>query len=176
MHYTRNQIASLVACASFLVGPVAMADVVTDWNMTAGEIVSDTKPAPPAASRMLAIVHTAMYEAANAVTKRYPASGLKLEAAQGASVDAAVAAAARTTLVTLLPSQRAVIDSAYLAALNKLSDAPSGGRERHRLMGLAGLVRGKDELQGGATILSGHGCRLAGKNGRCERADPPGAI
>jgi hypothetical protein len=40
MNYTRNQIASLVASASFLVGPVAMADVVTDWNIKAGEIVS----------------------------------------------------------------------------------------------------------------------------------------
>ena len=123
MNYTRNQIASLVASASFLVGPVAMADVVTDWNIKAGEFVSDTKPAPPAASRTLAIVHTAMYEAANAITKRYPAGGLKLEAAQGASVDAAIAAAARTTLVTLLPSQSAAIDSAYQAALIKLSDA-----------------------------------------------------
>ena len=117
-----KQVALVVA--SFLVGPVAMADVITDWNIKAGEIVSDAKLPTPPSSRILAIVHTAMYESANAVTKRYPASGLKLEAGQGASVDAAVAAAARTTLVTLLPSQSAAIDSAYQAALGKMTDAP----------------------------------------------------
>jgi hypothetical protein len=123
MNYKGKQIASLVVAASFLVAPVAIADVVTDWNIKAGEIVSDAKLATPPASRMLAIVHTAMYEAANAITKRYPASGLKLQAAPGASVDAAIAAAARTTLVTLLPSQSVAIDSAYQAALVKVTDA-----------------------------------------------------
>ena len=123
MSYTWNQVASLVASTLFLVGPVATADVVTDWNSKAGQIVSDARPLPPAASRTLAVVHTAMYEAANAITKRYPASGLKLEAAPGASVDAAVAAAARATLASLLPSQSAAIDSAYQAALSKLPDA-----------------------------------------------------
>jgi hypothetical protein len=122
MNCTQNQIASLVASASFLVGPVAMADVVTDWNIRSGEIVSDAKLLTPPASRTLAIVHTAMYEAANAITKRYPASGLRLDAAQGASVDAAVAAAARATLVSLLPSQSAAIDSAYQASLIKMPD------------------------------------------------------
>jgi hypothetical protein len=142
MNYKGKQIASLFVAASFLVGPVAMADVVTDWNIKAGEIVSDAKLATPPASRMLAIVHTAMYEAANAVTKRYPASDLKLEAPQGASVDAAVAAAARTTLVTLLPSQRGPIDSAYQAALIKVTDA-AGAR--------AGTALGE---QAAAAVLS----------------------
>jgi hypothetical protein len=91
MNYTRNQIAALVACASFLVGPVALADAVTDSNIKSGEIVSDAKLLTPPASRTLAIVHTAMYEAANAITRRYPASGQKLEDTPGASVDAAVA-------------------------------------------------------------------------------------
>jgi len=122
MNCKGKQIASLVVAASFLIGPLAMADVVADWNMKAGQIVSDAKLATPPASRMLAIVHTAMYEAANAITKRYPASGLKLEVVQGASVDAAVSAAARATLVTLLPAQRGAIDSAYQAAMSKVAD------------------------------------------------------
>ena len=37
--------------------------------------------------------NTAVYEAVNAITRRYPAGALKLEAAPGASVDAAIAAA-----------------------------------------------------------------------------------
>ena len=58
----------------------------------------------------------------NAITKRYPAGAVKLEAAPGASVDAAIAAANRTALAKLLPSQQAAIDSAYQAALSKIAD------------------------------------------------------
>ena len=97
MNHTRKHPlrALLVVAAALFAGPMARADVVTDWNIKAGEIVVDARLGPPPANRVLAIVQTAVYEAANAITKRYPASGLKLEAAPGASVDAAVAAANR---------------------------------------------------------------------------------
>ena len=93
-----RQMVLLVVAAALLAGPMARADVVTDWNVKAGEIVVEAKLGPPPANRVLAIVQTAVYEAANAITKRYPASGLKLEAAPGASVDAAIAAANHATL------------------------------------------------------------------------------
>jgi hypothetical protein len=99
-----------------------MSDVVTDWNITLGEIISDAKLPPPPCNRILAIVHTAMYEATNAITKRYPASGLKVEAAPGASLDAAIAAANHAALLKLLPAQQAAIDNAYQAALAKVAD------------------------------------------------------
>lgn len=100
----------------------AYADVVTDWNIKAGEVVVEGKLGPPPANRVMAVMHTAVYEAVNAITKRYPVSGLNLPAATGASVDAAVAAASRNTLAKLVPSQQAVIDSAYTAALAKIVD------------------------------------------------------
>jgi hypothetical protein len=96
---------------------VAWADTVTDWNIKAGEIVVEANIPPFVAVRTLAIVHTAVYEAANAVTRRYPGGKLKLKAASGASVEAAIAAANRATLVKLLPPQQASIDRAYEAAL-----------------------------------------------------------
>jgi hypothetical protein len=99
--------------------------VVTDWNVKAGEIVIAAKLGPPPAYRVMAIVHTAVYEAANAITKRYPASGLHLEAASGASVEAAVATANHATLVQLVPSQQAAIASAYQAALAMIPDGPT---------------------------------------------------
>ena len=117
-----RQIALLVVAASLFAGPMAWADVVTDWNVKAGEIVVEAKLGAPPANRVLAIVHTAVYEAANAVTKRYPASGLQLEAAPGASVDAAVATANHATLAKLLLSQQAAIDSTYHAALALIAD------------------------------------------------------
>jgi hypothetical protein len=73
-----QQIALLVVAASLLAAPMALADVVTDWNIKAGEIVVEAKLGPPPANRVLAIVHTAVYEAVNAITKRYPASELAL--------------------------------------------------------------------------------------------------
>jgi len=76
-----QQMALLVVAASLFVGPLAWADVVTDWNVKAGEIVVEAKLGAPPANRVLAIVHTAVYEAANAITKRYPASGLQLNRA-----------------------------------------------------------------------------------------------
>jgi PAP2 superfamily len=126
-HHTQRhpQIALLVVAASLLAAPVAPADVVTEWNIKAGEILVEAKLGPAPSNRVLAIVHTAVYEAANAITRRYPASGLQLEAAPGASVEAAVAAANHATLAKLVPSQQAAIETAYAAALARIADGPA---------------------------------------------------
>jgi hypothetical protein len=121
----RRQIALAAVTASLFVGSMARADVVTDWNAKAGEIVVEARLGPPAANRVLAIVHAAVYEAANAVTKRYPVSGASLAVAPGASVEAAIAAANRVTLAQLVPSQQAAIDTAYQAALTQIADGPA---------------------------------------------------
>jgi hypothetical protein len=118
-------IGRLAIAVSLFVSPMAMSDVITDWNVKAGDIVSDGKLGTPPSNRILAIVHTAMYEAANAVTRRYPASGLNVQAAPGASVEAAIAAASRTTLGKLLPSQQAAVETAYQAELAKIADGAS---------------------------------------------------
>ena len=122
---THRQTALLVVVAALLVGRTADADVVTDWNVKAGEIVVAAKLGTPPANRVLAIVQTAVYEATNAITKRYPASGPPVEAAPGASVEAAIAAANRATLAQLVPSQQTAIDAAYQAALAMLTDGPA---------------------------------------------------
>jgi hypothetical protein len=100
----------------------AHADVITDWNVKAADIIVDADLGTPPANRVLAIANTAVYEAVNAITKRYPANGLKLEAAPGASVDAAIAAANSATLTKLVSSQQVAIDGACQAALAKIAD------------------------------------------------------
>ena len=127
MSQTRNDllIATLGVAVSLVTGPTGLADVVTDWNVKAGEFIVDARLGPPPANRVMAIVHAAVYEAANAITRRYPASGLPLEAAPGASVDAAVAAANRATLSKLLPAQQAAIEAGYQAALAMIADSPA---------------------------------------------------
>ena len=96
----------LIVAASWLAGSLAQADVVTDWNITAGDIAVAAKLPPPPTYRIMAIVQSAVYEAVNAITKRYPSERVKLDAAPGASVDAAVAAANRATLLQLVPHSR----------------------------------------------------------------------
>jgi len=98
------------------------ADAVTDWNQRAGDIVVNANIGPLPAERALAIVQTSVYEAVNAITQRYPISDVKLRAAPGASIEAAVAAANRTALTKLVPSRQAEIDSAYQAALTAIAD------------------------------------------------------
>jgi hypothetical protein len=111
--------ALLLAC------PLAKADVVGDWNVTAGDVVFAAKLPPPPANRVMAMVQSAVFEAVNAITKRYPPNGVKLDAARGASVEAAVAAANRALLTRLVPSQQAAVDSAYQAALSTIPDGPA---------------------------------------------------
>jgi hypothetical protein len=118
-------IAMLCVAVSPFAARMASADVVTEWNIKAGEIIVEARLSNPPASRVLAIVQTAVYEAANAITRRYPASGLKLDAAPGASVEAAVAAANRVALAKLLPGQQAAVETAYAAALAKIADGPA---------------------------------------------------
>mgnify|MGYP003402990232 FL=1 len=110
----RNHAVRIGIAASLLAGvvPNANADVITDWNIKAGEIVTESKLGTPPAIRAMAIVQTSVYEAVNAT-------------APGASVDAAVAAANRATLTKLMPSQQASIDAAYQAALAQVADGPA---------------------------------------------------
>jgi hypothetical protein len=117
-----TQRASVILAAAFAVSPVARADAVCDWNTRAGDILVSARMGPPPANRAMAIANTAVYEAVNAITKRYPAGALKLEAAPGASIDAAIAAANRTALSKLLPTQQAAIEGAYQEALAKIAD------------------------------------------------------
>ena len=110
----RNHAVRICIAASLLAGvvPNANADVITDWNIKAGEIVTESKLGTPPAIRAMAIVQTSVYEAVNAT-------------APGASVDAAVAAANRATLTKLMASQQASIDAAYQAALTQIADGPA---------------------------------------------------
>ena len=79
----------------------ASADVITDWNAKAGELVVEAKLGTPPANRVMAVVQTAVYDAVNAITRHYPAG--RPGAAPGASIDAAVAAANRAMLTKLMP-------------------------------------------------------------------------
>ena len=116
----RGSLIALLLSASALSD--ACADAVTEWNEQAGGIVVKAGLGPLPAERALAMVQASVYEAVNAITQRYPVSDLKLETASWASVEAAVAAANRAMLTKLVPSQQAIIDHAYQAAMRAIAD------------------------------------------------------
>ncbi len=103
----------------------AHADIVTDANTKAAELVSRVPAPPPITVRAMAIVQVSVFEAVNAITGRYPPQRAKLAAAPGASVEAAVAAATRTALAKLMPAQQAAIDADYQALLGSVPDGPA---------------------------------------------------
>jgi hypothetical protein len=104
--------------------PGAHADIVTDANAKAADVVSRI-PAPPITVRMMAIVQVSVFESVNAIIGRYPAFRAKMTPAPGASVEAAVASATRTALLKLLPAQQAAIEADYQALLGRVPDGPA---------------------------------------------------
>ncbi len=81
------------------------------WNTVAGEAFAPSQGTNPMAqSRTFAILHASIHDALNAIDRRYASYTPGLPAAPSASADAAVAAAAREVLVTLLPDQAALVE------------------------------------------------------------------
>src|SRR6266446_1002589 len=152
-----------IALASLLGGQTAVADVVTDWNVTAADITVAAGQGPPPANRTLALVQTAVYEAVNAITKRYPPDRATPNAVPDASVAAAVAAANRAMLSRLLPSQQAAIDKAYGGALAAVADGPAK---------TAGIAVGE---QAAAAVLAWRADDNAGASERYRPATTAGA-
>jgi len=99
----------------------AQADAVGDWNV----IALNATALPPNSilqSRVLAIVHGAIYDAVRAVDRKGRAYAVDVEAPAGASVEAAVVAAAHGSLVRLAPAARPVLDAALKASLSKIAE------------------------------------------------------
>jgi hypothetical protein len=114
---------AMAAAATVAAG--ALADVVTDWNARAVETLVAAGTPATLASRNMAAVQLAVYEASNAAVPTAAPYRLRLSAPPGASVDAAVAAAAHAVLVRLYPDRRAVLDAALETSLQPLPDAPA---------------------------------------------------
>jgi hypothetical protein len=91
----------------------ARADIVTDWADVTTQIADDGTNT----IRTMALAQNAVYEAVNAITAGYPRDRVDLGSAQGASVEAAVAAASRAVLLHEAPALKEKIEAAYARAL-----------------------------------------------------------
>jgi len=103
--------------ASFMLSFQTKADIVTDWNIIARDIIVDSKLNTPYSNRALAIVHTAIYKAVLDIDTQQHSKKTKSDATQ-----AAIASASRMTLKTLVPNQSEMIEKHYLKAINNLPE------------------------------------------------------
>jgi hypothetical protein len=128
----------LAAAAAFTLPVPALADAVTDWNHKANEFTIEAKLGTPPATRVMAIVQTAVHRAVSEVPP--------------GSHDAAVAAANRVVLTALLPSQAAAVQTAYNAACAPVSDSPAKA---------AGIAAGERAAQAVLAARAGEAAVLA---------------
>lgn len=107
-------------CAVTILPLTARADVVSDWNAVATTVFLNKGAS---AGIHFAMVHTAIYDAVNAIDRRYSVYAVTPTAdTDGASTEAAAAAAAYRLLLSLFPDQQSVLDPAYAASLAAIPD------------------------------------------------------
>jgi hypothetical protein len=98
-------------------------NAVTRWNEVAIGVFP-REPGPILDGRAFAILHVALHDAVNGVERRYQPYTADLSS-PGASVDAAVAAAARDVMVVLSPSHQDTVEKAYAEALDAIPSGPA---------------------------------------------------
>ena len=129
-------LAAAAAAASALAQP-AFADTVCEWMDLANRLgaAAQAAPNPQLPEQMRATTRTslAMFEALNAIDRRYQ-SYLGFDPAdRAASQDAAAAAAAHKVLVHHYPAQKAAIEDSYTLAMAGIKDERA--REAGRAIG-----------------------------------------
>ncbi len=137
MNWRHRGIATLAGALVFASGPAYVAEgqsasaitsgaSVLDWNARAAQLIvgpGGAAKVPPLGLVDLAIVHTAIYDAVNAI-EGFPfrSYAVVLNIPGPASGDAAVAAAGRNTLIALFPARRTDIETWYAASLAAIPD------------------------------------------------------
>ncbi len=117
----RSQFLRFAAVSIVLATAGTRADTVADWADVTVRIATDG----PNTIRTMALAQSAVYEAVNAITLKYPRDKVDLGSATGASIDAAIAAATRAVLVHEAPALKAQTEAAYAKAIGALPDNPA---------------------------------------------------
>ncbi|NJM61989.1 MAG: phosphatase PAP2 family protein [Oscillatoriales cyanobacterium RU_3_3] len=95
---------------------------VIEWNGVLLNAVRADKTAPPLASRNMAMVHAAIYDSVNSISKKYSPYRVNIDAPAGTSAEAATAAAAHRILTNLYPAQAVTFNEVYQSSLAKIPD------------------------------------------------------
>ena len=118
---TKSRILLAIALTAAFAG-AAHADVIMDWNAKADAIAAEKQVLPAQQSRAMSMLHIAMFEAVNAIERRYAPYKLTLSADRSTSKEAAAAAAAYDVLLAIYPDQKAVLDTARTASLSGIPE------------------------------------------------------
>jgi hypothetical protein len=100
----------------------ATSNPVIHWNSVASRFMTD--PGPIIDSRAYTILHASIHDAVNGIERRYRPYTADLSF-PGASLDAAVARAARDVIVKFSPSQREKVEAEYASVLAAIPDGPA---------------------------------------------------
>jgi hypothetical protein len=118
-----SSVCAAVAIAGL--GVSAHADEVMYWNGVLLDTVRATSMAPPRASRAMAMVHGAVYDAVNAVDRTHRPLRADILAPAGTSREAAAACAAHRVMVQLFPSRQAEFDTRLADRLALIPAGPA---------------------------------------------------
>ncbi|MFO0968186.1 MAG: hypothetical protein U0793_21735 [Gemmataceae bacterium] len=124
-------------------------DMVLRWNRIALDAIRAERTPPPLASRNLALLHVAFYEAVNAIDRGHEPYMIDVRPAPGASMEAAAAGAGHRVLASLYPRRQAALDRALdgsLAGVPDLEARDNGlslGRLRRRPLSPGRQGRGR---------------------------------
>jgi hypothetical protein len=110
------------ATAAILAVTTARADAVTDWNAIAIRATEAAGAPVPVQTRAMSLVHAAIFDAVNAIERKYSPYAVDVRPTQGASAEAAAMAAAHGVLERMYPLQKPVHDAALAAALAKMPE------------------------------------------------------
>jgi membrane-associated phospholipid phosphatase len=123
---TRSRVRTVIwlVFGAVLAASTADADVVTDWNSAALNAIRAGRTPPPIASRALAMLHVAIYDAINGISRTHEAYRVQSAVPRSASKEAAAATAAFKVLVALFPSNADLFGSLYATELAAVLDGP----------------------------------------------------
>src|SRR5215217_1703306 len=138
---SRFSLAIWISGALALSATAARADIIMDWNAKADALAIEKQLLNAANSRGQAMLHIAMFEAVNAIDRRYAPYKLKLTADKNVSREAAAAAAAYDVLLALHPDKKADLDATLAASLAGIAEneAKANGVELGR-QAAAGII------------------------------------
>jgi hypothetical protein len=126
MEETMNALKTAIVGLMLISGTAPVrADVITDWNQTAMDVMRAVNVAGNPWTRSLAMMHVSMSDAVNAIQDRYTRFTPDIPTDRNASAEAAAAAAAREILMRQYPGQKARIDAAFAAMLEIVPDGPA---------------------------------------------------
>lgn len=129
----------IVVVALALPTTAAFADVISDWNEKAAVFLTAKTLPPPLAERTMAMVNVAMFDAVNAIERRYRPYLSQPPASPALSKDAAAATAAGTVLASLYAPPA----SDFRALMVSYLETIPNGEEKSRAVELGEAVAAK---------------------------------